>query len=79
MFDKKATLCLNLFIKDKYFLKKEKVANLLFDLVKYLLTTMGAILLLSEKPLSLNLVAVVILVAVVVFTLAVFITPVKEE
>jgi hypothetical protein len=30
---------------DKYFHKREKAANLLFDLVKYLLTALGATLL----------------------------------
>lgn len=65
-------------MKDKYFLKKEKVANLLFDLVKYLLTTMGAIMLLSDKPIK--PVAVVVTVAIAAFILmaAILITPLKE-
>ena len=37
---------------DKYFYKREKVANLLFDLVKYLLTALGATLLFTDKDLS---------------------------
>ncbi len=64
---------------DKYFHKKEKLANLLFDLVKYLLTTLGAIILLAEKTINLFTVAVIIVIAVIILTLAVFITPIKEE
>jgi hypothetical protein len=64
---------------DKYFLKKEKLADLLFDIVKYLLTTLGAIILLAEKPISPVTVTIVVVIAVIILTLAVFITPLKEE
>jgi hypothetical protein len=66
-------------MKDAYFLKKEKLADLLFDLVKYLLTTLGAIILLSEKAMSPFTVTIVVVIAVIILTLAVFITPLKEE
>jgi hypothetical protein len=39
---------------DKYFYKREKVANLLFDLVKYLLTALGATLLFTDKEIYRN-------------------------
>ena len=64
---------------DKYFLKKDKLADLLFDIVKYLLTTLGAIILLSEKAMSPFTVTIVVVIAVIILTLAVFITPLKEE
>lgn len=66
-------------MRDKYFLKKEKLANLLFDIVKYLLTTLGAIMLLSEKAMSSFTVTIVVVIAVIILTLAIFITPLKEE
>jgi len=66
-------------IKDKYFLKKEKLANLFFDIVKYLLTTLGAIILLAEKTISPVRVTIVVVIAVIILMLAVFITPLKEE
>jgi hypothetical protein len=66
-------------MRDKYFLKKEKLADLLFDIVKYLLTTLGAIILLSEKAMSPFTVTIVVVIAVIILTLAVFITPLKEE
>jgi hypothetical protein len=64
---------------DKYFLKKEKLANLLFNIVKYLLTTLGAIILLAEKTISPVRVTIVVVIAVIILMLAVFITPLKEE
>lgn len=70
---------LKLIVKDKYFLKKEKVANLLFDLVKYLLTAIGAITLLSEKTINLKLLLITSAIALIVFILAIVITPVKED
>ena len=66
-------------MKDRYFHKKKKVADLLFDLVKYLLTALGAVLLFSEKSLSLNMVIVVTIIILGVFIFAVFITPLKED
>lgn len=66
-------------MKDKYFLKKEKVANLLFDLVKYLLTTLGAMILLSEKSIKPDVVVITVLIAAIILMTAVLITPVKEE
>jgi hypothetical protein len=66
-------------MKDKYFLKKEKVANLLFDFVKYLLTTLSAILLLSEKALNLAAIVVTVGIAGIILIAAIFITPLKEE
>jgi hypothetical protein len=70
---------LKLVVKDKYFLKKEKVANLLFDLVKYLLTAIGAITLLSEKTINLKLLLITSAIALIVFILAIVITPIKED
>jgi hypothetical protein len=55
------------------------LADLLFDIVKYLLTTLGAIILLAEKPISPVTVTIVVVIAVIILTLAVFITPLKEE
>lgn len=66
-------------MKDRYALKKEKVANLLFDLVKYLLTTVGAIMLLSEKPINPFAVISAICVASAILIAAVLITPAKED
>jgi hypothetical protein len=66
-------------MKDKYFLKKEKLANLLFDIVKYLLTTLGAIILLAERSISPVTVTIVVVIAVIILSLAVFITPLKED
>lgn len=72
-------ICLILLMHDKYFLKKEKLADLFFDIVKYLLTTLGAIILLAEKPISPVTVTIVVVIAVIILTLAVFITPLREE
>lgn len=66
-------------MKDKYFLKKEKVANLLFDLVKYLLTALVAVLLLAEKSLSMGKIFMMSIIAIFLLMAAVIITPVREE
>lgn len=66
-------------MKDKYSLKKEKVANLLFDLVKYLLTTIGAIMLLKKEMYSFKALLISFVIAIIVFAVAVFITPLKED
>jgi membrane protein YdbS with pleckstrin-like domain len=66
-------------MKDKYFLKKEKVADLLFDLVKYLLTAITAGVMLSEKPINLISVIAGGIIAIIIFIVAVRITPAKEE
>ena len=65
-------------MKDENFLKKEKVANLLFDLVKYLLTTLGAIVLLGKEMPDFRVLLTTFAIAIIVFALAVFITPKKE-
>jgi len=65
-------------MKDRYFLKKEKVANLLFDLVKYLLTTMAAVMLLSKELPDIRILLSTSLIAIVIFAVAVYITPMKE-
>jgi hypothetical protein len=66
-------------MKDKYFVKKEKVADLLFDLVKYLLTTMGAIVLLSKESPNFRVLLATFAIAIAIFAFAVFITPQKED
>jgi hypothetical protein len=66
-------------VGDGYFYKREKVANLLFDLVKYLLTALGATLLFTDKNISTGIIVVVALLAVLVFILGIFITPKKED
>jgi hypothetical protein len=66
-------------MKDKYSLKKEKVANLLFDLVKYLLTTIGAIMLLKKEMYSFKALLISFVITIIVFAVAVFITPLKED
>jgi len=63
---------------DKYFYKREKVANLLFDLVKYLLTALGATLLFTDKDISLVVILIIAALAMLVFVLGIFITPRKE-
>ena len=63
---------------DKYFYKREKVANLLFDLVKYLLTALGATLLFTDKDISLGVILIIAALAMLVFVLGIFITPRKE-
>lgn len=65
-------------MKDRYFLKKEKIANLLFDLVKYLLTTLGAMILLSEKTVNVFSIVITLGIAVIILMTAIIITPVKE-
>jgi hypothetical protein len=64
---------------DKYFLKKEKLADMLFDIVKYLITALCATLFLSEKTFSIIKVFIAGFIAVIISALAIFITPLKEE
>jgi glycerol-3-phosphate acyltransferase PlsY len=66
-------------IGDKYFYKREKVANLLFDLVKYLLTALGAMLLFTDKSISTGIVVIIAFLAILVFIFGIFITPRKED
>ena len=63
---------------DKYFYKREKVANLLFDLVKYLLTALGATLLFTDKEISTGIILIIAGLAILVFAIGIFITPKKE-
>jgi len=63
---------------DKYFYKREKVANLLFDLVKYLLTALGATLLFTDKEISTGIILIIAALAILVFAIGIFITPRKE-
>jgi hypothetical protein len=63
----------------RYFYKREKVANLLFDLVKYLLTALGATVLFTDKNLSTGLIVIAAFLALLVFVLGIFITPKKED
>ena len=63
---------------DKYFYKREKVANLLFDLVKYLLTALAAMLLFTDKIIEFKIILVIGVLGILVFILAIFITPKKE-
>ena len=67
------------FMGDKYFYKREKVANLLFDLVKYLLTALGATVLFTDKNISTGMIVIAAFLAVLVFVLGIFITPKKED
>ena len=64
---------------DKYFYKREKVANLLFDLVKYLLTALGATLLFTDKEISTGFILIIAALAICVFIMGIFITPKKED
>lgn len=64
---------------DKYFYKREKVANLLFDLVKYLLTALGATLLFTDKEISTGIILIIAVLAICVFVMGIFITPKKED
>ncbi len=64
---------------DKYFYKREKVANLLFDLVKYLLTALGATLLFTDKEISTGIILIIAALALLVFVMGIFITPRKED
>jgi hypothetical protein len=63
---------------DRYFYKREKVANLLFDLVKYLLTALGATLLFTDKDINIGIILIIVALAILVFVLGIFITPRKE-
>ena len=64
---------------DKYFYKREKVANMLFDLVKYLLTALGATLLFTDKEISTGIILIISALALLVFVMGIFITPRKED
>ena len=64
---------------DKYFYKREKVANLLFDLVKYLLTALGATLLFTDKEISTGVILIIAALAICVFVMGISITPKKED
>lgn len=66
-------------MSDRYAKKKDKIADLLFDLVKYLLTTVGAIVLLLDKPIRPIAVIAAVVLAIIIFMLAVLITPLKED
>jgi hypothetical protein len=66
-------------MRDKYFLKKEKLADMLFDIVKYLLTALCAMLFISEESFSFVKVFIAALIAVIITAIATFITPLKEE
>ncbi len=68
-----------LFMVDKYFYKREKVANLLFDLVKYLLTALGATLLFTDRTVSTVIVLLIAARAILIFALGIFVTPKKED
>jgi hypothetical protein len=63
---------------DKYFYKREKVANLLFDLVKYLLTALGATLLFTDKEIPAGIILIIAALSILVFAIGIFITPRKE-
>jgi len=64
---------------DKYFYKREKVASLLFDLVKYLLTALGATVLFTDKNIPTGIIVISAFLAVLVFVLGIFITPKKDD
>ena len=64
---------------DKYFYKREKVANLFFDLVKYLLTALAATMLFTNKIIDFKIIFVIGALAILIFILATFITPEKES
>lgn len=64
---------------DRYFYKREKVANLLFDLVKYLLTALGATLLFTDREISTGIILIIAALALLVFVMGIYITPRKED
>lgn len=68
-----------IFMLDEYFYKREKVANLLFDLVKYLLTAVAATVLFTEKLISTKILILIGAIALFIFILAIVITPKKED
>jgi hypothetical protein len=70
-------MCLTFIMNDKYFLKKEKVANLLFDLVKYLLTALGAAVLFGKEFSDIKVLLLTLVIAIITFSLGVIITPIK--
>jgi hypothetical protein len=52
---------------------------MLFDIVKYLLTAICAMLFISEESFSFVKVFIAALIAVIITVIATFITPLKEE
>ena len=66
-------------MKDRYFLKREKVANLLFDLVKYMLTAIAAAMLFGKEIANIKMLLVTSLIGIIIFIAAVIITPIKED
>lgn len=58
---------------------RSKVANLLFDLVKYLLTALGATLLFTDKEISTGIILIIAALALLVFVMGIYITPRKED
>lgn len=67
------------FMVDKYFYKREKVASLLFDLVKYLLTALAATVLFTEKLIPIKILILIGIIVLFIFILAIAITPKKED
>ncbi len=59
--------------------KREKLANLLFDLVKFLLTVIGIGAILPGSNISLQTALIGILIAFVVLGLGLVITPEEKE
>ncbi len=59
--------------------KREKLANLLFDLVKYLLTVIGVGAILPSSNISFKTALIGILIAFVVLGFALMMTPEEKE
>jgi len=51
----------------------------LFDLVKYLLTALGATLLFTDKEISTGIILIIAVMAIWVFVMGIFIIPKKED
>ncbi len=64
---------------DRYFYKREKVANLLFDLGRYLLTALRATLLFTDREISTGIILIIAALALLVFVMGIYITPRKED
>jgi small-conductance mechanosensitive channel len=62
-------------VKQAHHNKREKLATLLFDLVKYLLTVIGVGAILPESKISLATALIGLLITLVILTFAVIITP----
>ena len=54
------------------------MANLLFDLVKYLLTALAATILFTDKVIGFKIIFVIGALAILIFILAIFITPERK-